>query len=218
MNRIGKHLSAGLDVLFETTVATVVRDNDKWTLFDDANRDIGRFDWLVLTAPAPQTGDLVRDFEEIVEVCRARTMRGCFALMLGFEQPLELPWQAALVRNTDISWVSVNSSKPGRSAAFTLVVHSTNAWADAHMDDDIDRTLEHMTGEAQLVTGENLAVATHREVHRWRYANIDSQKGPGYFVDDNRQLAMCGDWLVRGRVEAAFTSANDLGLNLQDRV
>ena len=172
----------------------------------------------MLTAPAPQTGELASESPEVVSLCRARTMRGCFALMLGFEQTLELPWQAALVREADISWVSVNSSKPGRTDAFTLLVHSTNAWADAHIDDDKDSVLEHMIDEASLVTGKDLRLADHCQVHRWRYANIDRQTGPSHFIDDDKQMAVCGDWLVRGRIEAAFTSANDLGRELQQKL
>ena len=115
----------------------------------------------------------------------------------------------------DISWLSVNSSKPGRDDAFTLLVHSTNAWADAHIDKHLEAVLEHMLREASEVTGEDLRNATHRRVHRWRYANIDKQAGPTCFVDGDRRLASCGDWFVRGRIEAAFTSAHDLGQRLR---
>jgi predicted NAD/FAD-dependent oxidoreductase len=121
----------------------------------------GAFDWLVLTPPAAQTAALAEACPELVAFCRARSMLGCFALMLGFEEPLRLQWQAALVRNADISWMSVNSSKPARKSPFTLVVHSTNALAQAHMDDDIDVVLEHMLDEASKVTGEDRLVGQH---------------------------------------------------------
>ena len=218
MNSIGKHLSAGLDIRFKTAVTRFARSNGQWALYDDANTNLGHFDWLVLTMPAPQTGNLAEAYPEIVSLCRERTMRGCFALMLGFQDALELPWQAALVRNADISWVSVNSSKPGRKEGFTLVVHSTNAWADAHIDDDTDSVLEHMVREASLVTGQDLSVAAHCQAHRWRYANIDKQTGPACFIDERRQLAVCGDWFLRGRIEAAFTSANELARELEQYI
>lgn len=218
MNSIGKHLSAELDIRFETEVARFARDAGEWVLHDADNKNLGRFDWLVLTAPGPQTADLARAYPDIVSLCQGRTMRGCFALMLGFSEPLALPWQAALVRNADISWVSVNSSKPARNDEFTLVVHSTNAWADAHIDEDIDSVLRHMMKEASLVVGQDLEVATHCQAHRWRYANIDKQTGPTCFVDDSVQLAVCGDWFLRGRIEAAFTSANELAQTLEQRI
>lgn len=210
MNSIGKFLAANLNIAFEKAVTGVTRDSKGWTVSDSAGTRSGPFDWLVLTPPAAQTAVLGEAFPDLVATCRARSMLGCFALMLGFAKPLELPWQAALVRNADISWISVNSSKPARKRPFTLVVHSTNAWASAHIDDDIDAVLGHMLNEASQVTGEDLGSAAHRQVQRWRYANIGRKTGPTYFLDDGKKIGACGDWFVRGRIEAAFTSANDL--------
>jgi predicted NAD/FAD-dependent oxidoreductase len=216
MNSIGKALSSDLDVVLETTITEFERNSDGWIVFNDKGENLGQFDWVVLTAPAAQSQDLASGVPELISLCRARSMRGCFALMLGFEQPLQLPWDAALVRNADISWISVNSSKPGRGEAFTLLVHSTNAWADAHIEDDLEDVTAHMLGEASAVSGNDLTRAAHCRVHRWRYANIDKQVGPTFFVDDSKQLAACGDWFVRGRIEAAFTSAHDLGQVLRE--
>ena len=218
MNRIGKFLAGGLDVVLETEIATIARHNESWILSDDEDNELGRFDWVVLTAPAAQTGALAQDTPTLTELCGSRRMLGCFAMMLGFAEPLQLSWQAALVRNADISWIAVNSSKPGRKPPFTLVVHSTNAWADEHIDDDTENVLDHMINQASAVTGANLDAAVHRQVHRWRYANIDKQPGPTFFLDDDARLAACGDWFVRGRVESAFTSANELAARLLDRL
>ena len=136
MNAIGKWLATGLDIRLLTTVARLERRNNHWLLFDSSGSTLGQFDWVVVTAPAPQTSALLSASVRIRQHSEAARMQGCFALMLAFEQPLELPWQAARVHQADISWVSVNSSKPGRAKEFCLVVHSTNAWADAHIDDD----------------------------------------------------------------------------------
>ena len=67
---------AELDVRFETAVGRLERSNDRWTLLDAANKNLGQFDWLVLTAPAPQTAALVEELPEIVSLCRGREMRG----------------------------------------------------------------------------------------------------------------------------------------------
>jgi predicted NAD/FAD-dependent oxidoreductase len=218
MNRIGKVMSADLNIALETTIATMARESDGWMLSDSTGVRSGPFDWLVLTAPGPQTATLARRFPDLVDFCGQRNMLGCFALMLGFADPIDLPWQAALVRNADISWISVNSSKPGRKPPFTLVVHSTNAWADAHIDDDIDHVLDHMLDEASTIIGEDLEHAEHCQVQRWRYANIARQTGPHFFMRDQEGLAACGDWCVRGRIEAAFTSANELARALAEKL
>lgn len=218
MSRVGKTLSADLNIAFERTITAIERRGNGWIVSANDGLQSGPYDWLVLTSPGAQTAALAQAFPELVAFCGERRMRGCFALMLGFRAAIELDWQAALVRNADISWVAVNSSKPGRKPPFTLVVHSTNAWADAHMDDAIDSVLEHMLDEAASITGANLRLAEHRQVHRWRYANIDRQSGPSFFLDEKRKLAACGDWCIHGRVEAAFTSSSELAESIAGRL
>ncbi|MDJ0698654.1 MAG: FAD-dependent oxidoreductase [Woeseiaceae bacterium] len=215
MNRIGKSLASGLSVVLQTRVSGVERRRKRWVLRDQDQRDLGEFDWVVLTAPAPQTAALGSACPELVSLCRSREMSACYALMLGYSQPLSLPWDAALVRNADISWVSVNSSKPARGDAFTLLAHSTNRWADAHISDDEASVVEHMMEALERTCGAAVRSHDHRQLHRWRYANIARQTGDTCFVDESLRLAACGDWFVRGRVEAAFTSANDLAGRLR---
>lgn len=207
MNAIGKSLARDLDVQLQTTVARLERSQRHWMLFDDAGTELGQFDWVVITAPAPQTAALVPESSSIRALGEAARMQACCAVMLAFERQIELPFDAALVRDADISWVSVNSSKPGRTNGDCLVIHSTNAWADAHIDVRDEAVLSHLLTECSEVLGIEAATATFCGMHRWRYANIGQRSGPGCGIDAELQLAACGDWFIRGRVEAAYTSA-----------
>ncbi len=214
MNALGKTLAHDLDVRLATAVSELRRHGGGWRLFDAEQRDLGSFDWVVLTAPAPQTAALLPQSSQLGARSAAAAMRGCFALMLGFDEQVELPFDAALVRDADISWISVNSSKPGRATACCLVVHSTNAWADVHLDDGIESVARHLRNEFSAVTGIDVDAAPHCRVHRWRFANIDTQPGSDFFIDADSRIAACGDWFVRGRVEAAFASAAALCASL----
>ncbi len=215
MNEIGKHLAADLDVCRNTTVGKLERESGGWCLSDSGGADLGRFDWVVLTMPAAQTAALAPAGSRLREHCNSARMRACFALMLGFDAPLPLPWQAALIRGANISWVSVNSSKPGRPEPFTLVVHSTNAFADANIDSNLDALAAQLLAETGEVLGENVDTAKFCRLQRWRYANADNHEGADFFVDETAQLAACGDWFNRGRVEAAFTSGFGLAQKLK---
>lgn len=206
MNRIGKRLASGLNVSLETTITEIARLDGGWRLTDSDGRQHATFDWLVLAAPAAQTATLGAAFPALVAYCRERPMLGCFAVMLGFTERLNLEWQAARVRNADVAWIADNSSKPGRKELFTLVIHSSNGWAERHMEDDRDATLEHLLHAAESATGVKLDHAVHRQVHRWRYANANPRNGTDFFLDESSALAACGDWCLRGRVEDAFTS------------
>lgn len=207
MNAIGKWLARSVNVRLETTVARLERSERRWLLFDDAGSELGWFDWVVVTAPAPQTAALLPKSSSIRAPSEAARMHACCAVMLAFEPQIELPFDAARVRDADISWISVNSSKPGRAERSCLVIHSTNAWADAHIDVPDEPVLSHLLAECSEVLGIDVGTAAFCGMHRWRYANIGQRGGPDCAIDAELQLAACGDWFVRGRVEAAFTSA-----------
>ena len=209
MNAVARQLASGLRVRLETTVRSMNRRGARWQLLGEREELLGEFDWVVVTAPAAQAADLLGPTSIGADAARVR-MRACCALLLGFEEPLDLPWDAALVRDADISWVSVNSSKPGRPASFSLVVHSTNAWADAHVDDDTELVRHYLAEQCRKVTGIDSSGAACIDLHRWRYANADKQDGERYALDAEQRLALCGDWFVRGRVEGAFASARAL--------
>ena len=218
MNAVGKFLARGLEIRLETTVSQVERAADRWQLLGIAGEDLGGFDWLVLAAPAPQTAVLGGCVPGLVAACDKASMRACFAVLLGFDKALDLGWQAALVRDADISWISVNSSKPGRTGSTTLVVHSTNAWADGHLEEDTEHLQHHLVAELGSVLGRDASTARYSKLHRWRYANLDRTGGPEYFLDRDLGLAACGDWFIRGRVEAAFKSAFGLSGEIQAEI
>ena len=215
MNAVGKQLASGLDISLEITVGRISRRDDRWELFDHLDNALGAFDWVVLTAPAAQTATLALESSIVGDFAAPARMRACFALMLGFEEPLELGWQAALVRDADISWISVNSSKPGRNDAFSLVVHSTNVWADDHLDLDLATARAHLLDECSTAIGYDARRAAFIELHRWRFANIGRQHTAPCIVDVTNRIAAAGDWFIRGRVESAFTSAMSLVAKLR---
>ncbi len=215
MNEIGRHLSSGLDVRLQTPVESVNPRGSGWQLIASDGAELGVFDWLIVTAPATQAAGLLPESFAHHRALSDTQMQGCFALMLGFNRPRQLPWQAALVHNSDISWVSVNSSKPDRPAPFTLVAHSTGAFADAHMDEPLESLQQHLCAVLQDVTGIDAKHADFCQLHRWRYANIAARSGSAALIDADRRLAACGDWRIRGRIESAFSSAMMLAQHLR---
>lgn len=211
MNTLGNYLATGIDVRLNTRVDGLARVSSGWQLTNESTGALGTFDWVISTAPAPQTAALLPEvFAHHAEV-RKSPMSGCCAVMLGFEQPIELGWEAALVQNADISWISLNSSKPGRPNAFSMLVHSTNRYADSNLTGDHDRVLQHLLNEIEAITHIMRADIAFTSLHRWRYANAPRRKSAQpFFVDKVLNLAACGDWCAHGRVEAAFLSGSSL--------
>ena len=218
MNAIGRYLAGELTIQQNTAVAQLDREADGWRLADSDGNALGHFDWVVCAVPAAQAAALLPSDSRLQRLAAEVKMRACFALMLGFDKPLLLPWQAALVSNADISWVSVNSSKPQRSDRFTLVAHSTNAYADTNVDEALSTVQKHLLGEVSAVIGIDCEQASFCQLQRWRYANAEKTSAPAYLLDAEMQLAGCGDWLRHGRVEAAFLSGWELAAKLRSKL
>ena len=213
MNAIGKTLAPGLDIRTGARVIGTERAKAGWRLTIEAMPDervTAEADWLFVTAPLAQARELLAGQDGLESAIGERTMLGCYALMLGFEDALVLPFDAALVREADISWISVNSSKPGRGPSPTMVVHATNRWAEANMEQDTDDVLAHMLDEVSRVTGLDANAAVHKAVQRWRYANAPKARGATHLLDRENRFGVAGDWWIRGRVESAFSSAHHL--------
>jgi hypothetical protein len=216
MNGLGRHLARGLNVRLQRPVASLARTGRRWRLLDEWGALVTEADWVVVTAPAPQARRLLAEEFAGKGPVEAARMRGCFALMLGFRRRPPLDWQAAGIDGGPVRWIAVDSSKPGRPKAFSLVVHADPDWSEDHMEEAPETIETAMIEAASEATGEALADAEVCRLHRWRYARADVPPGPASLVDTERRLAACGDWCVGGRVEAAFTSAMDLAARLEE--
>ncbi|MGI9522814.1 MAG: NAD(P)/FAD-dependent oxidoreductase, partial [Hyphomicrobiaceae bacterium] len=181
-----------------------------WTLTANEGQDFGPFDWVVSTAPSDQTSHLFpKEFQGRAALDTTR-MAGCFALLLGFDKPSNLTWEAAKAVGSPIGWIAVNSTKPERPNGYSIVVQSTNAWADTHIDQPKDWVEANLINELKALSGLDGDEAVYRSLHRWRFASTPAPAGLEYLLDASNRLAACGDWLIKGRVEAAYTSASAL--------
>lgn len=214
MNAMAKFLSKDLTIQLNTKVSSIKKYQDKWIVEDSEGANLGEYDWVISTIPAEQMFDIFESSQLKKPAIEKVQMQGCFSLMLGFQRPLELEFDAALIRGADISWVSVNSSKPGRKKAFSLLVHSTNKWADEHIDDNKTEVLQYLCREVSEVIGVDLSQADHKDIHCWRYANVAKQKGVTHYIDGKNKICVCGDWFIHGRVESAFITGHDLSSSL----
>jgi len=216
MNAIGKYLSKDLNIKLNSEV-TKISKKDKWHLFDGQNELLGEFDWVLITAPSAQTYDLLPNDAPMKNIIKHIKMQACFSLMLGFNEDLDLGYDAALVKNYDISWISVNSSKPDRDSGCSLLVHSTNSWAEKHIDEDKDSVINFLCNETTKVVGFDVSKADFIGIQRWRYANIEKQQYNS-FLDNKRKIGVCGDWCVQGRVESGYSSAMHLFYELKKHI
>lgn len=211
MTNLCKEMASGLNVISQTKIAKLNKINGLWQIFDDKENFVGDFNWIFFAIPPLQVADILPQeccfFDELTKF----KMMGCFALMLGFSQSLNLNFDFALIKNSIISWIGSESSKPHGSKANGYTILARNSWADSHIDDDPELIKSQLIAEFEKIINQKLPEIIHLDLHRWRFANITKQENSvGYLFDKNLQLGACGDWLIHGRVEASYLSATKL--------
>lgn len=215
MNSLGKTLSRQHAIELQATVSRLTSTPAGWMIVLDDGMERGPFDWVAVTAPAEQTSALLpAEFQHHQALQKVR-MSACFSLMLGFHQPPQLPFQAARIKDSPLGWIAVDSHKPGREGLFSLLVQSSNSWADLNLDKPLDQIQDSLLS-ALMELLPNLSEPDHLDLHRWRYAATAEPLKQDFLIDPTLRLAACGDWCLGGRVEAAFTSAYRLANALRD--
>jgi renalase len=202
-------LAQGLDLQTQVTVTGLKRRADGWQI-DTAERGMVDtcFDAVVLAVPAPQAAPLLASVSPVLAAgASGELMRACWALMLRFDAPLALPFDAAFVNEGALSWVARNNSKPGRSGGETWSLHASADWSEAHLELEPEAAAAVLI-DAFISLGGRAPQAW--SAHRWRYAITSATVEGGFAWHAADGLGVCGDWLNGGRVEGAWLSGRRL--------
>ncbi|OYQ35914.1 hypothetical protein CHU95_06545 [Niveispirillum lacus] len=196
---------------FSTRIVHIAGAPGRWLLQMEDGTSAGPFARLVLAMPSVQASDLLRPVAPALAVrADAAVMAPCWALMLGFDQPLSLSWDAAFVAGAGgddrpLSWIAHDGTKPGRGQRATFVAHASPDWSIRHLEQDADQvgaTLLSAFRAATGITGDPAFSAAHR----WRYALPTLPLADGFLWDAALCIGVCGDWCLDARAEAAFVS------------
>ncbi|KAL0546856.1 hypothetical protein IC582_016774 [Cucumis melo] len=146
----------------------------------------------------------------------------CFALMLAFEQPLSMmPFKGFSIKNSKVlSWAYCDSSKPGRSTAWSnserWILHSTKEYAERVIaeyglqkpsDSTLKKVAEELYQELQslgLCTPRPFFMKAHRWGSAFPAASIAGEEK--CFWDESKRVAICGDFCVSPNIEGAILS------------
>ena len=207
MNTVAKTMAKGLCIKIGRRVTDIGGGEGRYTLSFEEGPSAGRFEHLICTAPAPQSAALLSAGSPLQEILDQVRMRACFALMVGLEVSVDLDWDSLRVEEGPVSWIALNSSKPGRDPDHTtLVIHASPDWSDDHKEHDRDNVQAALLSRASELCGIELENAGHIALHRWLYAYADEGVGDDYLVDPESGIILAGDWCLGGRVEGAFLS------------
>lgn len=206
MNAIARHLARDLQVSTGSRVAALMRAEDRWRLCDDTGAELGSFAAVIVALPAPQAADLLRGRSTLADPAAHCSMSPCWAVMLGFEAPLEVEFDAAFINDPPLAWIARNNAKPGRSPGSAWTLHAAPQWSADHLEETPARVTDTLTHEFRRLIGRPVPATVHVAAHRWRYASVPQPLNVGSLCDADAQLVVCGDWCQGGRVEGAFLS------------
>lgn len=200
--------ASSLDVRWQHRVEAVTQDAQGWTLHGDGIDD-ARFDGVIVAVPAEQVAPLVEAHRpEWAEQARATLSEPCWTVMAayGSRLPIELD------RLTDLGIIASavrNSAKPGRAEPEAWVLQATGRWSAKHIEAVPKAVERELLAAFAAATAQDLPAPIAISVHRWRYAK-SGRLGRDAVWDGERRLGLCGDWLLGGRVEAAWLSGRRL--------
>lgn len=202
-------LGGQLNLQVGHTVDALLSDAQGWRLHTQEHGELASpFDLVVLAMPAPQATTLLQPVApELAEQAHHTVMRGSWAVMLRFDAPLPLTFDAAFVNTGPLRWVARDSSKPGRAGPETWLLHGSPEWSEDHIEDTPDAAASALT-EAFVALGG--AATPTVSAHRWRYADTATERAEGSLWNADKGLGLCGDWLHGGKVEGAWLSGQAL--------
>jgi renalase len=211
MTALCKAMAADLDLRLGVQVGQPQRQpGGGWRLPLGSSEWSDDFDWVLCTAPAPQACVLMPPEFAHHAALAAITLKPCIALLLGLQTAPSWRFDAARLKHPVLDWLSCEASRPGRNQVCAVTLQSSAAWAAAHLRDPDDDIAACMLDALQIVTGESLPPVAVQQVKRWAYAQAETPEQPLLLLDEQLQLAACGDWAREARVEGAFLAACDL--------
>ena len=210
MSALARDLLGDLPIELGVRIERADREGSRWSLRSEQGEVYPGFDALLLAVPAPQAVP----FLERVPATRAKVegvvMWPCHAVMLRFEQALDAGFEGAFVEGPELSWVALDSSKPGRGPDACWLLHSQAAWSAANVDLASDDVIRALLGGFERALGRSLPAVAFASAHRWLYARTGSALTERAIWHPEEGLGLCGDWLRGDRVEDAYLSGEAL--------
>ncbi|MED5372008.1 MAG: FAD-dependent oxidoreductase [Myxococcota bacterium] len=198
MNAIPKALLEGSEVDLGVRVTGVHREGDGWRVVS-ADGELGLFDEVILTLPAPQAVALLGPENPLSQELARVQIAPCWAGLAVGEAGLE--WEAAEVVGSPLRWVARQDVLAGRQGVERWVLHASPQWSAANLECTKEQAAQALGQAFTELTGR---AWPELQAHRWRYSLVTQALGVDFL--SHQGLRHAGDGCLGGRVEAAYLS------------
>ena len=207
MNSICKHLSDGIEIIFNARVLKVSERFGKLSLCFQDDDKVLEYDGVIISTPSLQAAALIEEWPTLSKALGLIEMHPCWACLATFRNPLTAHWVGAFLEDSHIGWIGRNSTKPDRNSnTEDLVIHATTEWSRANIAASRDVVSEILLEELWSKTGLNKQPSIYLNSHLWRYAIAARELNVECLNATSSNLVICGDWAHGSRIEGAFLS------------
>lgn len=207
-----KEISQNLNIQLQTTISKLEYTSGQWHLQNLEGAEIAPFDAIILTAPPAQTLNLLPETHPFRPHIAKVEMNPCFSLMITTKQKIKTEWSWKTSSASPLARITHQSQWPDRSSSVSVFVAQTSAdWARAHLEDPLEQIQETLVSRFSNDTGIPTSYFSICKLHRWRYATTQKPLNTPFLYDTEKNLGVCGDWLVGDNFWAAWASGSLLG-------
>jgi predicted NAD/FAD-dependent oxidoreductase len=216
MQAIAHNLAQNSDVKLSTSITEVEKqDNGQWRLFDGRGSYQGLFDIVIIATAAQQVSALAKAVPSIRDLSNQIDMTVCWSAMFDFGESLGLPFDAAFVRDSPLSWISrYQGDDDNQTQTESWVMHCSPEWSLQYAASFRGRVMHALLDAFFEAVDINSQKPLSSNVHCWKHAVPINPIDQGCLFDESASMGACGDWCTTPRIEGAVLS----GFSMADRV
>jgi len=215
MTQLSKAMAIGVDVFTKTRVTRISIANRRVRL-DIKDADPVYAESAILTAPAGQTHELIKDYPfppHSMNLVDTIEYSPCLTVIA--ECKTSAPdWKGIHVKGEDISWIGDDSSKrekPPKDRRM-FIIHATPEYSRENFDDP-EKAHAQLIKKAKKITAGAVDHVKESTIQRWRYALTSRRIDTMDFlsISNDPPILLAGDAFLGPRMESAWLSGRDAG-------
>jgi len=218
MNALGRHLAGLCTIEYGCRISALQACEGGWKLLDQFARNLGVFDRVILATPPSISGPLIQGLETTLETGIANaSMTHVWALLLSFDEPTDLLFDAAFVAQSPLDWIARNNSKPKRGVQENWVAISTPEWTEQYQQYSQQEIQSLLLQAFYEATGGIDKEPVFQALRYWDDAKTIQTTDAEYLYDAEKGIGFCGDWCLGTRLESAFLSGLGMANEIIDQ-
>ena len=203
-----KHLNK-LNINQKTKVLQIIKQVDYYQIKCDNDR-IYKSKKIIVTAPAPQTADLIKDVSpEMLKYINRANFSQCISVLLGFNHSFDLPLNSFFYDEIGGICSLLNENHNNKYLKnSSLVIRMSDKWSQFHFNKTNDEIINHclsIISKKFNIIKINNVVSTY--CHKWRYSQVTKMlPSNASIVNKEKNLGVAGDWTLGPTIEDAYNS------------